>query len=297
MPNYTTNYNLAKPIGTDLYDITVQNSNMDKIDAALNTLVNTTHSLSERGELIPKSSDLNSYTTPGDYFVSGATDAATISNTPTTGAGYRLIVEAGYVPGYIRQYAIGMQGVMFTRQYQTSWSQWVKIIDSNDMANSIHYHSTKQLNSEDLNNVKTPGFYFAVGENTCANSPAATGSAFGLEVVRTAGSYYTQMCYVADVIYVRYTNGSTWQEWKKLIDEDSQKNRGVEIQCGVRNDVNTVGVNITFEWEFSGVPVVVATGGTEVTSVRARDITTKGFRLVSGQDNNDAVQWIATYIS
>jgi hypothetical protein len=35
MPNYTTNYNLVKPLGSELYDIEVHNENMDKIDGAL----------------------------------------------------------------------------------------------------------------------------------------------------------------------------------------------------------------------------------------------------------------------
>lgn len=35
MPNYTTNYNLVKPLDSELYDIEVQNENMDKIDEAL----------------------------------------------------------------------------------------------------------------------------------------------------------------------------------------------------------------------------------------------------------------------
>lgn len=35
MANYTDNYNLTKPLGSDLYDIEVQNENMDKIDEAL----------------------------------------------------------------------------------------------------------------------------------------------------------------------------------------------------------------------------------------------------------------------
>lgn len=35
MPNYTSNLNLTKPLGTDLYDVDVFNDNMDKVDAAL----------------------------------------------------------------------------------------------------------------------------------------------------------------------------------------------------------------------------------------------------------------------
>lgn len=38
MPNTTTNFKLIKPLVTDLYDIEVQNQNMDIIDAALKEL-------------------------------------------------------------------------------------------------------------------------------------------------------------------------------------------------------------------------------------------------------------------
>ena len=40
MPNYTTNYNLTKPLGSELYSIDVQNDNMDKIDDNLNRIEN-----------------------------------------------------------------------------------------------------------------------------------------------------------------------------------------------------------------------------------------------------------------
>jgi len=35
MANYTTNYNLKKPLETDFYDIEDFNGNMDKIDAEM----------------------------------------------------------------------------------------------------------------------------------------------------------------------------------------------------------------------------------------------------------------------
>lgn len=79
--------------------------------------------------------------------------------------------------------------------------------------------------------------------------------------------------------------------------QDARKNLGFEIQRGVKDNVNTSGITVTFDEKFSGVPVVVATGGSEITSVRVRDVTETGFRLVSGIDNNDGVQWVAVYIS
>lgn len=70
---------------------------------------------------------------------------------------------------------------------------------------------------------------------------------------------------------------------------------GIEIQTGTVDNVSTSGVTVTFEKEFSGIPVVVATGGSEITSVRVRDITTTSCRIVSGVDNNDGVQYVAIY--
>lgn len=35
MPNYTSNYGLVKPLPTELYNVEVQNENMDKIDDAI----------------------------------------------------------------------------------------------------------------------------------------------------------------------------------------------------------------------------------------------------------------------
>lgn len=41
MANYTNKYKLTKPLGTDLYNINVQNENMDKIDTALGNIEKT----------------------------------------------------------------------------------------------------------------------------------------------------------------------------------------------------------------------------------------------------------------
>lgn len=182
------------------------------------------HALSERGVQIPASSNLDDYKTAGDYYVAGASDAKTITNSPMTGSGYRLIVETGYVLGYIRQYAIGVSGNIQTRYFQQSWTPWMKLVTDTDLKDNIYYHSTQQLTNEDLNDVKMTGHYYAAGSNTCANSPAPSGSGFGLEVVQTAGGYYTQLCFVANVIHIRYFNGSTWGTWQTVY---SSNNLGI----------------------------------------------------------------------
>ena len=73
------------------------------------------------------------------------------------------------------------------------------------------------------------------------------------------------------------------------------KNLGIEIQRGTVDNANSGGTTVTFSEPFSGVPTVIATGGSEVTSVQVRDVTAEGFRLLSGTSNNDGVQWVAIY--
>lgn len=73
------------------------------------------------------------------------------------------------------------------------------------------------------------------------------------------------------------------------------KNLGLEIQTGTVNDVNSTGVTVTFKTEFSGVPVVVATGSSEQSSVQVKNVTKTGFKIESPLPNNDGCQWIAIY--
>lgn len=49
----------------------------------------------------------------------------------------------------------------------------------------------KQLTNENLNNITTPGLYYAGGGNTVTNKPTNV-DAFGLKVFRTASGYITQ---------------------------------------------------------------------------------------------------------
>ena len=75
------------------------------------------------------------------------------------------------------------------------------------------------LSSENLNNVTTPGFYYAAGSNTVTNKPANVDS-FGLVVVHAAtGNYYAQMLYDAQsttpAAYIRYNANGTWGSWTK----------------------------------------------------------------------------------
>lgn len=89
MPNYTSNYNLVKPLETDFYDVEVQNGNMDSIDTALNNKVDkvTGKGLStedytsvEKTKLSGIADNANNYSHPSthsaDIIVDGTTNKA-----------------------------------------------------------------------------------------------------------------------------------------------------------------------------------------------------------------------------
>lgn len=78
---------------------------------------------------IPANSDLNSYLTPGNYYVLDATTAATLSNTPFTSSGFLLKVER--TAGAVRFQTIipaNASGYYFTRlvRNSTTFRNWYR---------------------------------------------------------------------------------------------------------------------------------------------------------------------------
>lgn len=80
------------------------------------------------GTRIPANADLDDYTTPGTYYVGSASDAASLSHTPITGVGFKLVVfQTGYSVGnYIIQEAMSVSGSTAHRYVRArgtqSWS-------------------------------------------------------------------------------------------------------------------------------------------------------------------------------
>lgn len=66
MPNYTKNYNLEKPLETELYDVAVQNSNTDKIDTALKAVEDRVESTETSISLLDNPKPLKYVSTPTD---------------------------------------------------------------------------------------------------------------------------------------------------------------------------------------------------------------------------------------
>ena len=112
---------------------------LNAAEAALTAAINTRTTSDDifRGTVINSNSDLNDYTTPGRFFVPNSTIAATISNTPVTGAGFTLEIfaNAAAAPSNVVQVITKISRVMDSRYMRAyvyssgvySWQSWYKI--------------------------------------------------------------------------------------------------------------------------------------------------------------------------
>lgn len=77
--------------------------------------------------------------------------------------------------------------------------------------------TAQQINGVNLDTLRTPGRYFANGSNTNTGKPTGV-DAFALEILQSAGGWYTQICYASnnqEKQFVRYYNSDTssWSDW------------------------------------------------------------------------------------
>lgn len=73
------------------------------------------------------------------------------------------------------------------------------------------------LTSQNLNDYRTPGTFFAAGGgNTCTNKPSGIDN-FGMFVIQSAGGWQTQFLYGSnDVTYTRAYHGGAWTSWVEM---------------------------------------------------------------------------------
>lgn len=77
--------------------------------------------------------------------------------------------------------------------------------------------AAQQINGVNLDTLRIPGRYFASGSNTNTGKPTNV-DAFALDVLQSAGGWYTQICYASnnqEKQFVRYYNSGTssWSDW------------------------------------------------------------------------------------
>lgn len=75
---------------------------------------------------------------------------------------------------------------------------------------------SKQLTSEDLNTLLTPGNYFAAGGNTVKNKPSSVEN-FGLVMYKTAAGHIAQKLHGSNnIIYYRRHDGTSFNSWSEI---------------------------------------------------------------------------------
>lgn len=124
-------------------------------DVAEKTNTSDFLSLSNNGTQIPDNSDLNSYITPGKYYVSNGTSANTLSNAPTITGGFTMFVlERTNGPQRTQIIYMNNSGAcdQYIRNHDTNthnWSSWQKIAYDSQIQTLANSVSTLEGKAED----------------------------------------------------------------------------------------------------------------------------------------------------
>jgi len=146
--------------------------------------------------------------------------AKTVNITPAAiGAAAASHSHSGYAPtSHTHNYAgSGSAGGSANSAIKLATARTINGISFDGTKNiEIPNSYSKQLTSEDLNSLLTPGNYFAAGGNTVKNKPSSV-EHFGLEVYRIAGGNIAQKLHGSDnIIYYRFHNGTSFNSWSEI---------------------------------------------------------------------------------
>ena len=160
------------------------------------------------GTEILSDSDLNNYTSPGNYYCRQNAIVSTLSNAPFANA-FTLKVEYGQGSSYPRQTARDyLNGKIATRAHSlgetNAWSNWVYF--SND-ATFLSYHNS--TTASDLNEMRSIGAYWINPSTTAENHPSNT---FGMLEVMGGMQRFTEYDNQRR-IFVRFYANSQWTSW------------------------------------------------------------------------------------
>ena len=125
------------------------------------------------GEKIPVNSDMDDYTTPGTYYCSSNSDAATLSNLPPNFArAFKLVVYAKNNSTNVNQELHPNNSALcYIRSKATTWDSWKRVLDTDDLPLSIDNGGT--------------------GATDAASALAALGGTPLVSVDNTANTSYT----------------------------------------------------------------------------------------------------------
>ena len=124
------------------------------------------------GTSIPANSDLDSYTTVGNYYSVNTTNTSTLSNVPSGATtGFRLEVKAQTSATWLKQilYPNNISQKFWIRQYEgDTWTDWKQVAMRDDFE-----FITEGEKITDVTQITLGGFYYSSGN--VANAPTSDG--------------------------------------------------------------------------------------------------------------------------
>ena len=161
--------------------------------------------------LIPNNSDLNDYTTPGQYYVSTAANSKTIKNCPYTLSGFKLTVEKTSSDGHILQTlkAVNAKYIYYRTAADSNFNDWLTPVTNADFA-PLTYNDTSGDNIQDMIKAKAKIIAQNMSGNICGMLPGGwQGQQFGFTLFGKANNIITLMIVLQHDTYTANYNAST----------------------------------------------------------------------------------------
>ena len=263
---------------------------------AKDTFRQNIHTLEWLGTDIPDNSDLDTYTTAGNYRVTSDASGATIAHLPLALCGKVIVFNNGN-SGIEQFYLANHNPRIFVRTKfgSDAWSDWLEVADERA---HTYENGTSISASSDLNTYKTVGVYMVNSDadaTTISNVPEQVGGKLIVSNIVASGNFINQL-YFSDTnhIYVRmYSNSTTsWSVWRELGEGGDSKIDGYAVAT---ISGNTITANITgFQLKAGTIVSLKLNGTVDVDCtininntgakyVRRNDYTiTTGIRLFNG---------------
>lgn len=204
---------------------------------------------------IPASSDLNSYTTPGNYKIATTAIAETLLNTPSRVSG-RLTVMTLVGTNSVHQHLIDTNHREYTRQYSSSgWSDWKST--SFNLVTSFAY-TTVIPDNDNLDDYITPGNYRVANVNsarTISNYPSGVAGKIAVMTITGTNSVLQIVCDTEGRTYTRTKSLLGWSVWNVLQD-DNNKLQKIGART-VHNAIRPVLLNQQYNVAFANAPASI----------------------------------------
>ena len=191
----------------------VSSSNLEYFYSKIKAIINTKLDASKAY------SHPNSGVSAGTYrsVTVNAQGHVTAGTNPTTLAGYGITDAAA--KNHTHNYAgSSSAGGSANSALKLTTARTINGVSFDGTANiSLTANPTaNQLTNQDLNDTKTPGFYYAGGGNSVTNNPTGV-DAFGLIVMKNASGYIEQIMVDSNQkIWIRVFDSTTWSAWNSL---------------------------------------------------------------------------------